>query len=507
MAVQIVDALTGQQSGSTALTISLATVEEGEWMVAALIAGDASTSVTLPAEWTVLSGPHTIGSRRTWEMGKIKEAGDTSLIVTKGGTLVMRAILVHGTGADAPADWQVGTYGRRADAVGSSTTSVAPSLTTGEADTLALAICYEATSAEDGTVQALSGTGWSLVAKLDDVASPDTTFIEQILVAQKAMAAAGATGNATVTYQNTQASNGGGVQLALTPAPAEPAGDQVTLGDGSAARARIWDGAQELGAEILGLPAPARSYTVSQMDADFTAGTTVYWAHRGGSADWPEMTMRAYTNAIFWGCPVIEVSCYVTSDDVFVGMHDATLDRVTALTGNVSAKTWAELEGVGVDVPIGGGTITRLVDILEAYGPSHVIVIEDKTYTRTSALLAMIDDVLGEAAPEHIVIKSQGAGNTAVPTSAHAAGLKTWGYFYAEDIGSGELAGKEANYDYLGLNYDASAGDWTTILGYGQPVLAHVVPDAAAAVAVLAKGAQGLQLADVTGVIPQKGGI
>src|SRR5690606_41774518 len=132
---------------------------------------------------------------------------------------------------------------------------------------------------------------------------------------------------ATVTALNAQSNNGGGIQTALTPAPAEPAGDQVILGDSSTARARIWDGTEELGAEILGLPESAQSYTVSQMDADFTAGSTVYWAHRGGSANWPEMTMRAYTNAIFWGCPVIEVSCYVTSDDVFVGLHDSTLDR------------------------------------------------------------------------------------------------------------------------------------------------------------------------------------
>jgi hypothetical protein len=497
--------LTGQQSGSTSLSISLAGVDEGEFMHVSLTAGDVSTGVTLPDGWEVLAGPttSTIGSRRTWVLGKIKEAGDTAFVVAKAGTLVTRALIVHGTGAQDPSAWQVGTFGKRANAVGTSTTSVAPSIDTAEDDTLVLASIFEATSAEDTTPQTLSGTGWELVAKIDDDASPDTTFIEQVLVAKKAMASAGTTGDATVTYQNSQANNGGGIQVALTAGDA-PASPTVAVWDGEnevEATVAVWDGENEVpAAAVIALPESFRSYTVSDMEADFDADATVYWAHRGGSLDWSEMTMRAYTNAIFHGVKVLEYSAYLTSDGVFVGMHDATVDRTTALTGAVSSLAWASLEGVAVDAPVAdGGTVSRVEDILETYGRSHVIVLEDKTYTNLSALLDIVEGILGEDATEHVIVKSVGIGTSAVPIAAHARGFKTWGYYYGADAPGFT---NNSNYDYLGMDYAASSGEWSSITALGKPVIGHVVPDLTAANTCLSRGAKGLQVSGVTAVVP-----
>src|SRR5690606_25177983 len=111
---------------------------------------------------------------------------------------------------------------------------------------------------------------------------------------------------------------------------------------------------------------------------DIANGRMVYWAHRGGSANFSEMTMRAYTNAIWHGAKVLEYSARRTADGVWIGMHDSTLDRTTALSGNVSSFNWEDLEGVAVDTPVAdGGTISRIEDLISAY-PNFILMFDDK---------------------------------------------------------------------------------------------------------------------------------
>lgn len=210
------------QAGSTALTMDISAVPTGSFIVIQLMSGNTTVGVTLPVGWTVLaayvSPGNPIGSRQGWVLAKIKAPGDT-FVVTKAASLVLRAQGGYGSGSDPVADWQVGTLGRRQAGQGTTTTSVAPSITTGEANTLPLAFLFEATSAEVSVTQALSGSGWTQWMKVDDVVAPDTTLIEQMMIAYKTPAAAGATGDATVTYSpgETQANNGAGVQIAITP--------------------------------------------------------------------------------------------------------------------------------------------------------------------------------------------------------------------------------------------------------------------------------------------------
>jgi glycerophosphoryl diester phosphodiesterase len=79
-------------------------------------------------------------------------------------------------------------------------------------------------------------------------------------------------------------------------------------------------------------------------------------AHRGGalsggSPSGFENTLLAFEESNEQGADVIELDVKLTSDNVPVVMHDATLDRTTNCTGQVRQKTAAELEAeCGVDV-------------------------------------------------------------------------------------------------------------------------------------------------------------
>lgn len=220
MAIPIrVGALSSKNSGSTAGSLTISSIADGSWMILVAHAGDITTTLTTPAGWTVLKAAYTTGSRRHTIYGRIKQAGDTTVSVVKSGSLALSLGLEYGTGSDPVADWQLGTQANRAGgAPHTSTTGVALSITTTEVDVLVLAIVCEATSAEDTVAPVLSGTGWVAGSYVTDTASPDTTNIEQINFATLEQNIAGATGNATFTYQNSQASNAGGVQIGITPA-------------------------------------------------------------------------------------------------------------------------------------------------------------------------------------------------------------------------------------------------------------------------------------------------
>lgn len=67
-------------------------------------------------------------------------------------------------------------------------------------------------------------------------------------------------------------------------------------------------------------------------------------AHRGGSLLAPEHTLVAYQNALDVGADVLELDLHATADGVLVLLHDATVDRTTDGTGDVSAMTYAALQ-------------------------------------------------------------------------------------------------------------------------------------------------------------------
>ena len=84
------------------------------------------------------------------------------------------------------------------------------------------------------------------------------------------------------------------------------------------------------------------------------ATTPFIHAHRGGplvdgTPTFGENTLPAFRDAAAKGF-VLELDVKLTQDNVPVVIHDAELDRVTACTGEVAARTLAELESCPVDI-------------------------------------------------------------------------------------------------------------------------------------------------------------
>lgn len=69
-------------------------------------------------------------------------------------------------------------------------------------------------------------------------------------------------------------------------------------------------------------------------------------AHRGNKVACPENTLAAFQHALEDGADIIETDLHLTADDVFVCIHDATVDRTTDGTGPVAGMTLAELKGL-----------------------------------------------------------------------------------------------------------------------------------------------------------------
>jgi glycerophosphoryl diester phosphodiesterase len=119
-------------------------------------------------------------------------------------------------------------------------------------------------------------------------------------------------------------------------------------------------------AVVLALPAPA------------SAAVEIH-AHRGGplaagAPDVPEDTQPAFEKGDSIGADWIELDAKLTADRVPVAIHDATLDRTTDCTGQVAARTLAQLADCHVDtigtdtsitqVPGATVPVPRLADVL-----------------------------------------------------------------------------------------------------------------------------------------------
>ena len=65
------------------------------------------------------------------------------------------------------------------------------------------------------------------------------------------------------------------------------------------------------------------------IDAMLAAEDGFYWAHRGGSASFPEHSLHAYTQSVLRGFGSLEISLNRTADGVWFGLHDANLDRTS----------------------------------------------------------------------------------------------------------------------------------------------------------------------------------
>lgn len=292
-------------------------------------------------------------------------------------------------------------------------------------------------------------------------------------------------GSPEVTFHNIEVHE-------YTPDPnAEPpaqAGGVEVHGEGSA---RVWvhEAPQDVPAQMRVMPSgyPSIDAMVSQK------GFLV--AHRGGSASWPEMSMRAYTNSVAHGAGALEVSAGRTSDGVWVLAHDQNLKRVdpSAPDTPIAQMTWAEVQRYRT----AGERILRIEEYLEAYGSSHVTVLDPKYSAQQWADLAA---KLPADAKSRVIWKSAGDA-TWLAAQWKAAGWRCWGYAYAQHASDGSLSKWAPSWDYLGFPWDAPNPAWKVATSFGKPVWAHICPTKAAYDQGLQNGAVGCMVSGVADVL------
>lgn len=269
--------------------------------------------------------------------------------------------------------------------------------------------------------------------------------------------------------------------------PAQVGGVEVH-GEGSAS---VWvhESPQDVPAQMRAMPSgyPSIDAMVSQK------GFLV--AHRGGSASWPEMSMRAYTNSVAHGAGALEVSVGRTSDGVWVLAHDQNLQRVdpAAPATPIAQMTWAEVQRYRT----AGEKILRIEEYLEAYGRSHVTVLDPKY---SAAQWADLAAKLPADAKSRVIWKSAGDA-TWLAAQWKAAGWRCWGYAYAQHASDGSLAKWAPSWDYLGFPWDAPALAWKVATSFGKPVWAHICPSKAAYDQGLQNGAVGCMVSGVADVL------
>jgi PKD repeat protein len=259
----------------------------------------------------------------------------------------------------------------------------------------------------------------------------------------------------------------------------------------------VWDGAQAVPATMRAVPHGYQS--VSAMLAE----DTFYWAHRGGSAVVPEMSLYAYTRAADQGFGGLEVSLARTSDGVWFGLHDTTLLRTSGVDLDPTTMTWAEVQQYTIAAPPGypqpSQPYMRIEELIEAYGDTHVLIVDPKYQLANSA--ALLDYLLTLMPASRLIAKYAGNGQT-LADIARPRGIVSWGYYY-ESSWSANKSFASA-WDLIGMEWNASQATWDDVLLEGKPTVAHICATRSAADTGIAKGADGIQASGIFNVLTRE---
>lgn len=488
----------GEVSAPSA-TVNTSGIAVGESMIVAVVMGSTTATMTPPAGWDTPFAKTAMGSRSCVIFTKTKtDAGEVSAVFTASASTGIKTSLIGVVGA-LPASWIVGPLWTRA-VHGTTLTNVINGVTTTGDNFVALALSFEATTAaESPNTIAGVNNGFAELGY-----NPQNVIIETIWAGTKAIPAAGSVGDTTVTYRNTQASNGAGVMLAIPEAPYTPPGVPVVLGDGSAARLTYVNSSG-----VRTVPASVRLLKPGFADVgQYVATPGATMAHRGGSEYYPDMSEYAYDQAILRGFGALEFSAQRTSDGWWFGCHNPDINEVAGTTGlpNISTMTRAEVEAyANVDNPTAAHPsrpFFGLEEFLDKYGASYVLMVDPKNALAfNTEFMTICESIVSK---DRLMWKYYlgGVGSTG-PTNGAAAAMArgwagTWGYCYSEDIDSGAFAEHSGNaaWTTLGLNTSANQTYWDTVLAVGKPVIGHIANSQADYDTCIAKGADMVQCAD-----------
>lgn len=305
--------------------------------------------------------------------------------------------------------------------------------------------------------------------------------------------------------------------VALVPSSAGTGATRTTLwagaetisgGASTGAKNLTWSsstGEAATGFVLRGLSTPVAPKTGFSSVTHMLATPGATWAHRGGSVNWPEMSEYAYDQAVAAGYGALEFSANRTSDGVWVGVHDASLNRTSQTSGlpDISTMTWAQVQTYQNSLNSAGTPrpYYRLDAFLDKYTPTHVVIVDPK-YAIGAYNTEFLNLLDAHGGPSKIVVKFYGAGSGAVALAdaAAARGYQTWGYFYDTDVTSGELAAWQSHWSILGMNYDAPQSAWDAVLAYGKPVVGHIAGSQANYDTAISRGARMVQCSNVAGI-------
>ncbi|WNO27785.1 phosphoesterase [Microbacterium phage Huwbert] len=241
----------------------------------------------------------------------------------------------------------------------------------------------------------------------------------------------------------------------------------------------------------------------SHQDMEDTYGAT--WAHRGGSINWAEMSEYAYDQSVIRGYAALEISCGRSSDGWWFGLHDQTTDRTSGGTfGNASAQTRAQIEQQQIVNGASGGPrpYFGLLEFIAKYGSTHLLIFDRKYETSAARTDEFLNLIAANMDTTRAVYKEFGGASATNSTKARDRGMKTWGYFYQDGYENGSLASGAVNYDYLGMDINATTA-WTgpnNVNSYGKHVVGHIANSQAMYDLGMSKGATMVQCSNVAGI-------
>lgn len=287
------------------------------------------------------------------------------------------------------------------------------------------------------------------------------------------------------------------ITLMASPEPPQPL--TLNTADGRIAKIYSWDGSKTHPVSSLNKVHKGFS-SVSQMLS--TPGFT--WAHRGGSANWAEMSLHAYTQSLIAGYGALELSLARTSDGVWFGFHDEDMTRVTsgASTSKPRDMTWTQVQQLSITN--GNDQIHRpfmhIDEYINAYARDCVTILDLKYEIRTPALIDEFFRLCERFPEDQLVIKSFYNG-TVISNKAKTLGLASWGYAYPEDmVNDPEFFNRASTWTLLGMTHSASQDVWNQILSVGKPVVGHIAATQEAYNSAMSKGAVGVQCSNVLGI-------
>lgn len=245
------------------------------------------------------------------------------------------------------------------------------------------------------------------------------------------------------------------------------------------------------GTVTAAVPTPLRSWSAATVDALLSRKRWMI-AHRGGSADWPEMSLKAYAESARRAVPALEFSFSATKDDALIGLHDQTLKRVDASAPDtpVTQMTWKEASRYRTQ----GQPFIRLETLLSAFGSDHVLFLDPKYSAHRHDLY------LRDLDPRRTILKYYGDA-TWLAKIWRAKGFKCWGFMYPPEILDGRGAAWAPYWDLVGVPWWAEEEVWDTAKSYGKPLIGHICPNQQAIDRCFEMGATGVMCAKIDGMV------